>query len=128
MTTPLTPAQKPNKLTETAPKEIYLQVGDDEQCFDDDFNHVAHDEITWCKDSVLLAEVKYIRADLVEGVTPAQKIAYLEEIREVSQNAINSGKLAMTNAMDDLLLYCEVVEQCHHAMIDTLIAEQKELL
>jgi hypothetical protein len=55
-----------NKLTETAPERIWLQISDDK----DDLNYVFpshhHDDITWCKDSVVAAEVAYVRADLLD--------------------------------------------------------------
>ena len=51
--------------TKTAPKEIWLQIGDDS----DHHNKVfptQHDAITWCQDSAMGCEVKYIRSDFVE--------------------------------------------------------------
>jgi hypothetical protein len=45
----------------TAPERIWLQIGDDRDCMDEPF---PGDEVTWCADSVLGAEVEYVRADL----------------------------------------------------------------
>jgi hypothetical protein len=51
----------------TAPERIWLQVADDSysatEAFPDD-----HAEITWCQDSVIATEVKYVRADLHESL------------------------------------------------------------
>lgn len=51
----------------TAPERIWLQVADDSysatEAFPDD-----HAEITWCQDSVIATEVKYVRADLHEAL------------------------------------------------------------
>ena len=52
-----------NKLTLSAPKYIWLQISDDA----DDLGQpmpAADETITWCADSVLAAEVGYVRADL----------------------------------------------------------------
>lgn len=48
----------------TAPKTIYLQISDDEAHLDEPFPY--GEEVTWCADSVVGAEVKYIRADLAK--------------------------------------------------------------
>jgi len=53
-----------NILTETAPKVIYLQVSDEVEDYDQEFPYVQ-EYITWCSESVLNCEVKYIRVDLV---------------------------------------------------------------
>jgi hypothetical protein len=64
-----------NKLTETAPERIWLQISDDE----DDLNYPYpshHEDVTWCQDSVVAAEVAYARADLHEAAQ--KRIAELE--------------------------------------------------
>lgn len=66
-----------NRLTQTAPPIIYLQVSDDKSDLEEiDFpTHAMNYEVTWCQDSAVNAEVKYVRADLVEapkGVTLGQ--------------------------------------------------------
>ncbi|HXS04862.1 MAG TPA: hypothetical protein VN731_10325 [Rhodanobacter sp.] len=53
------------ELIRTAPEQIYLQISDDESDHEEAFPADHGDEITWCADSVLDCEVKYIRSDLV---------------------------------------------------------------
>lgn len=52
------------EVVRTAPEVIYLQIAEDEFYRDRAFPTAATSEITWCADSVLDVEVKYIRADL----------------------------------------------------------------
>lgn len=47
---------------QTAPETIWLQISDDEDNLNEPFP--ANEEVTWCADSVLSAQVKYVRADL----------------------------------------------------------------
>lgn len=57
-----------NKLTETAPERIWLQISDDVTDLDCEFHTFASEaDITWCADSVAEAEVAYVRADLLEA-------------------------------------------------------------
>jgi hypothetical protein len=70
----------------TAPERIWLQVADDSysatEAFPDD-----HAEITWCQDSVIATEVKYVRADLHESLT--ERCERLEAIcRRLARKAI----------------------------------------
>jgi len=53
-------------LVRTAPDAIYLQVSDEAWHSEKEFPR-DHDGISWCEDSVLACEVKYIRADLAIG-------------------------------------------------------------
>ena len=55
------------------PKEIYLQLGEDDEKAVEWF-----DGATWCQDKINDTDVKYIRADLV--VIPLTKV---EKYREV---------------------------------------------
>lgn len=55
-------------VVQTAPRHIYLQVSDDSYSATEAFPDEALDQITWCAESVVETEVKYIRADLVEGL------------------------------------------------------------
>jgi hypothetical protein len=58
------PAQRLPLVQATAPREIWLQVSDEDdhaEPFPAD-----HEGITWCQDSVLSCEVKYVRADLAQ--------------------------------------------------------------
>ncbi len=54
-----------SKLQETGPEVIYLQVSDEKSDNDQEWPEGAEDFVTWAQESVLSAEVKYIRADLV---------------------------------------------------------------
>ena len=60
------------ELDRTAPKEIYLQISDDGSDFHQPFPRGSGVEITWCEQSVLDCEVRYVRADLTpqQPVTP----------------------------------------------------------
>ena len=50
-------------LQSTAPREIWLQVSDEHQDNAEPFPKDA-EGVTWCQDSVLACEVRYVRADL----------------------------------------------------------------
>ncbi len=63
------------RVVETAPERIWLQISDDAHNADEDFPEPASDQITWCQDSVMEVEVKYIRADLVEELIKAARMA-----------------------------------------------------
>jgi hypothetical protein len=52
----------------TAPERIWLQLGEDPEYLDKPFPRGLGEELTWCEDSVVDAEVAYIRADLCKGV------------------------------------------------------------
>lgn len=65
-------AETPNKVTLTAPKHIYLQVSDEREDCDEEFPTPTM-EMTWCSDSVMACEVKYVRADLS---SPTEQSAY----------------------------------------------------
>ncbi len=61
-----------DRLTLTAPPVIYLQVSDDKDDRNIEFPADAFTyEVTWCRDSVLEAEVKYVRADLAAATSMA---------------------------------------------------------
>lgn len=63
---------------ETWPKQIYLQVDEDEV---HPFDECNLGEVTWCQDSVMGGEVKYIRADVVEEQLRAEWAkVFLDEI------------------------------------------------
>jgi len=51
----------------TAPERIWLQIGDESDYLNEPFPHSAGEEITWCQDSVVAAEVAYVRADLADN-------------------------------------------------------------
>lgn len=55
-----------NEVTKTAPEEIYLQVSPDAHNCEDPFP-VCHEEITWCFESFLACEVRYVRADIAKA-------------------------------------------------------------
>ena len=55
-----------NKLTETAPPRIWLQVSDGAFNSESEFP-TDHEGITWCQDSVLESEVAYVRADIASA-------------------------------------------------------------
>jgi hypothetical protein len=52
-----------NRVTETAPERIWLQVGTEAHQCDDDFPPHG-DDVTWQHESITECEVEYIRADL----------------------------------------------------------------
>lgn len=60
------------ELVRTSPEQIYLQISDDESDHEEAFPADHGDEITWCADSVLDCEVKYIRSDLVTRHGPTR--------------------------------------------------------
>jgi hypothetical protein len=69
------------KHIETAPERIYLQISDTD--VDAAFPFPENtDDVTWCADSVVAVEVKYIRADLAEKQRDAL-LAALTEIAEL---------------------------------------------
>lgn len=55
-----------NKLTETAPQRIFLQVSDEDGDEDCVFSDLQRDgaEVTWCDASMVCCEVRYVRADI----------------------------------------------------------------
>lgn len=55
----------------TAPERIWLQIADDSYYADEPFPEPASDQITWCSESVMEVEVKYVRADLVSELSEA---------------------------------------------------------
>ena len=59
-----------NKLTRTAPRRIWLQCSDEPDGVRNSFGDHDTGEVTWCADSVLAAEVEYVRADLVRAAMP----------------------------------------------------------
>lgn len=63
------------RLIATAPERIYIQVSEEAEAMDEPFPPPCED-ITWCPDSVIAAEVPYVRADLIEA--QASRIAELE--------------------------------------------------
>lgn len=71
-------AQPTNKVTLTAPSEIWLQVSDDASDRDEAFPPLLNEEITWFHESVLGCEVKYVRADLAQPQPADPRIAALE--------------------------------------------------
>lgn len=60
---PAQPAQPLTLVQATAPREIWLQISDEAEHSAEPFP-TDHEGITWCQDSVLTCEVKYVRADL----------------------------------------------------------------
>ena len=61
----MTMPKKPKPLTlaqATAPREIWLQISDDKDDYAEEFP--VNSEVTWCQDSVMDCQVKYVRADL----------------------------------------------------------------
>lgn len=69
----------------TAPKRIWLQVGDQSHYHSEPFPSDTS-EVTWCADSVVACEVPYVRADLVGHVV--------------------SPSLGLLNQMTDILKMC----------------------
>ncbi len=79
MNTPkVTERPKVSKLEETAPEEIYLQVSDDTDHYDEPWVPRNDDSVTWCVDSVIACEVKYVRADLYAA--REARVAHLHEL------------------------------------------------
>ena len=50
-----------NKVTETAPERIWIQISDETEHCDEPFP-TPNEDMTWCQDSVLACEVEYVRA------------------------------------------------------------------
>lgn len=74
-----------NTVTRTAPAEIWLQVSDDAADCRQPFPPVPDADITWCHESVLGCEVRYVRADLVNApyrrpMTDAQIATMFEKV------------------------------------------------
>jgi hypothetical protein len=63
-----------NRVTKTAPEVIYLQVSDDSFDCDEEFPEPTED-MTWCQDSVIACEVKYIRADLQDKPANSDEVS-----------------------------------------------------
>ena len=55
---------KPNRVTLTAPKRIWLQVSEDKNDRREPFPPFPDGDITWSAEPVLSCEVAYVRADL----------------------------------------------------------------
>ena len=53
-----------DKITETAPKRIWLQVCADEYPGDRDDEFPNDAEVTWCAEELGGLEIEYVRADL----------------------------------------------------------------
>jgi len=51
-----------NKVTETAPERIWIQISDEAEHCDEPFPE-PNEDMTWCQDSVVCCEVEYVRAD-----------------------------------------------------------------
>lgn len=82
----------PNKLTRTAPERIWLQCSDDPHDVRSSFADCEAGEITWSRESVLAAEVEYVRADTVEDLAmlgPTLKVRgkpAMTELAETDEN------------------------------------------
>ena len=63
------PSQRLPLAQATAPREIWLQISDEANDIGEPFPD-DHEGITWCQDSVLSCEVKYVRADLAAKDAP----------------------------------------------------------
>lgn len=57
--------KKPPLVQATAPREIWLQISDDAGDSAEPFPE-SHEGITWCQDSVLSCQVRYVREDLAK--------------------------------------------------------------
>ena len=59
-----------------APKVIYLQVCDEDDCGS---SFYEHEGVTWCQDMINDSDIKYVRADLAKqewvGLTDKQKLS-----------------------------------------------------
>lgn len=71
-------------LQKTAPSSIMLQISDDNEHYSEPFP--LGTDVTWCADSVVECEVKYIRSDLICPVDPE-----IKEGRDHLTNAYMSG-------------------------------------
>lgn len=87
------------EMVRTAPDRIWLQVGDESEYRDEPFPPDWHTaEITWCADSVVAAEVPYIRADLACASPAAPVVPASDEARRQTDIAIGSW---LSAALDD---------------------------
>ena len=78
-----------NKLTRTAPPRIWLQCSDDPGDVRSNFCDCDAGDVTWCKDSVLAAEVEYVRADLVREIMPCN----LDELADDDPEMYRLGQM-----------------------------------
>lgn len=68
-----------NKIVETAPKQLWLQINPEASRNEDDTFEGADlpfpygEEITWCGERIGGLEIEYTRADLATGIPLAQK-------------------------------------------------------
>ena len=62
---------KPNRVTLTAPKRIWLQVSEDKNDRKESFPPIPDGDITWAAERVLSCEVEYVRADLARATKRA---------------------------------------------------------
>lgn len=102
-----------NKMTETAPVRIYLQVADGGES-DNPFPTEFDEQVTWCRDSVRLDEVEYIRADLVAGLDL--------ESRDAGRSARRAKPIA------SLLQIEGGYVPCKYALADKLAADLRRAL
>jgi len=66
-------AEPVDRLTATAPREIWLQVSDEPRDAEDGFP-ADIEGITWCATSVLSEEVRYVREDLAHPAAPVPAV------------------------------------------------------
>jgi hypothetical protein len=78
------------RVTQTAPEAIYLQVSDDnfdrDQAFPD-----SHDGISWCADSVMECEVRYVREDIAASQRAEVVDEEFADIERVAQWLYRNG-------------------------------------
>lgn len=111
---------EPVTLTQaTAPREIWLQISDDAGDSAEEFPKGT--EITWCKDSVLACEVRYVRADLA---TPPAQPAPIDGFGGNLDSAFDSGPAVPV----DMVLHCPACGLQHIDAPDPWVAKYGEEL
>jgi hypothetical protein len=76
-----------------APKTIYLQVCEENEC-DSEFSE--HEGVTWCEDKINDSDIKYTRADISQqrtwvGLTDEDKVSLCKQFPlSLTYNQINA--------------------------------------
>ncbi len=93
-----------NKLTETAPKRIWLQISEYDDAIDSDFAVVDTQFTTWCQDSVGGSEVAYVRADLLDAHIGNSEVVYasLSDAFKSSQRDLNTALARIAELVAEL--------------------------
>lgn len=100
-------------LNRTAPKEIFLQVSDDEEDFKKPFPKPLSEEMTWSPGPVVVCEVRYVRADLaIQPAIPEGMVLENPPVPTLGAYVVFDG---------DVPQYCSFFpEACHEHINDAI--------